>query len=113
MVKPDKEGNKKSHPTHVQGFHLARKIEYIEFFSRHKIFSIIFKQLPPVNKHMTSGFIFWNARVKRATEPDQLQHELDRFLMPLNHPPSIHLFSNQSVAYKEERQLPRSHRLNL
>jgi len=49
MVKPYKEANKESHPAHVQDFHLAGKIEQIKLFSRHRIFSSIFKLRPPVS----------------------------------------------------------------
>jgi len=43
MVKPYKEGNKKGDPTHMQGFHLAREVKYIELFSRHSFFSKVLK----------------------------------------------------------------------
>ena len=49
MVKPDKEADKKRHPAHVQDFHLAGEIKYIELFSRHNFYSIVFKLLPPAS----------------------------------------------------------------
>ncbi len=42
MVKPYKEADEKSHPAHVQDFHLAGEIKYIELFSRHNFYSIVF-----------------------------------------------------------------------
>jgi|TARA_B100001059_G_scaffold234886_1_gene278786 hypothetical protein len=47
MVKPYKEGNKKGYPTHMQGFHLACEVKYIELFSRHKFISRVLKLYAP------------------------------------------------------------------
>jgi hypothetical protein len=43
VIKPNKKTDEESHPAHVQDFHLACKIKYIELFSRHNVYSIVLK----------------------------------------------------------------------